>query len=270
MRAISEKDRIILSVAQYYADESTNEASKLLGLPESQVRRTIQKLESQGTIKRVVYINTASLGYRAYTLYAGLHGTEVNARDYFRRVLAKHPNLENLIELGGEYQFLATYFAKTTQDFTEFLHELSGNVGNTMARRVCGERVYWEYSGVKHLCSTPPPARPVRMGDQAAIQIDQLDFKILLAFSTPEGNRISSIAQKVGTASTTVAYRLDRLRDKQIIRNSVYWINPAATGASCFRLHIVFRSLTRSTEAQLLEYCRTHPNILTCVRLVGG
>ena len=185
-------------------------------------------------------------------------------------MLPTYPNLETLLELGGEYQFLVSYFAKTAHDFTDFLHELSKNLGNTPAQRLCSERVYWEYSGVKHLCPTIPPLQPVRMGDQGRIELDALDFKILLAFGGPEGNRTIRIAQQVGIPNTTVAYRLEKLREKNIIKRTVYWINPATSGAICFRLHIVFRHLTKASETQLLEYCRGHPNVLTCIRLIGG
>jgi hypothetical protein len=141
------------------------------------------------------------------------------------------------------------YHARTASHFTDFLNELSDNLKKSMARRICGERVYWEYFGVKHLHPSAFKLLPViRVGNFDQIQIDELDFKILRAFEGDLGSNITNIARQLGGKTSTINYRLENLRKMGIIKRAVYWINPVISGMNCFRLHLVFRSLTKSIE----------------------
>ncbi|MCB0334956.1 MAG: AsnC family transcriptional regulator [Bdellovibrionales bacterium] len=273
MGQLSDKEKEILIVAQYRADDSVTETARLLGLPESQVRRTLQKCKKDGTIKRIPYFNIFLVGYRIYSTYFALSGSDEKARHYCRKKLGENRVVEGIMELGGDYQFHLVSYHTSGQEYAHFLGELSEQMGSNITRRATLERVEWAYFGVKHISPDSTKYEETHINcppGNEIVDLDEIDYKVLRSYQKEDSDRITTIAREAGIPANTAAYRLERLKEKGVILKPHYWINPKVTGVNEFRLHVSLCSITTELNRKLFEFSKSHPNILTALRLIGS
>ena len=85
-------------------------------------------------------------------------------------------------------------------------------------------------------------------------KIDLKDRKILYELDYDSRQSFSKIGKKVGLHKNVVAYRINRLLDKKIIRYFYTAIDSFKLGYNCFRFYLVFRHITPEIRKEIIEY----------------
>ncbi len=98
------------------------------------------------------------------------------------------------------------------------------------------------------------------------IQLDVKDKKILYELDIDARQPDSEIARKVKLSREVVAYRINRLINKGIIRNFVTILNHHALGYWAFRIFFKFRDLSAEKEKEIVDFLKDKVAWLVRVR----
>ncbi len=123
MSMISEKDLAILNLLRENARATVTEISKKVSLPRSTIYEKIKKLKHSGVIKKYsCLVNFNSLGMPIHVKV--LFKVSATNKPAFGGALASAPNINNLIQLGNEYDYLASFIFPSMEYLHNFIDSL--------------------------------------------------------------------------------------------------------------------------------------------------
>ncbi|MBN2603017.1 MAG: Lrp/AsnC family transcriptional regulator [Candidatus Thermoplasmatota archaeon] len=85
-------------------------------------------------------------------------------------------------------------------------------------------------------------------------KLDLKDTKILYNLTINSRQSYSQLGKLVGLSKNIVKYRIDRLMDKEIIKNFFTVIDTFKLGCICARFHYVFQYVTPKTEKEIIDF----------------
>ncbi len=103
-----------------------------------------------------------------------------------------------------------------------------------------------------------------------AVQLDEIDRKILAELQENADRSLDEIARKVGSSKTPVWNRIRKMREQGVIRQQTVILDPDALGLeACF--FVLIRTSEHEAEWQkaFLETVRKRPEVLEAHRLAG-
>jgi len=86
------------------------------------------------------------------------------------------------------------------------------------------------------------------------IKIDKKDRKILYQLDVNSRESLAQIGKKVGLPKNVVAYRINRLRDEEIIKNFYTVIDASKLGYISLRFYLTFQYTTSEIEKEIIDY----------------
>ena len=103
-----------------------------------------------------------------------------------------------------------------------------------------------------------------------AVQLDQVDRRILDALQKDASQSLDDIARQVGASKTPVWNRIRKMRENGVITSNTVTLDPEALGLeACF--FVLIRTSEHETEWQkkFLHTLRERPEVLEAHRLAG-
>lgn len=103
-----------------------------------------------------------------------------------------------------------------------------------------------------------------------AVQLDEIDRKILAELQENADRSLDEIARRVGSSKTPVWNRIRKMREQGVIRQHTVILDPDALGLeACF--FVLIRTSEHEAEWQkaFLESVRKRPEVLEAHRLAG-
>ena len=103
-----------------------------------------------------------------------------------------------------------------------------------------------------------------------AVQIDEIDRKILIQLQEDAGQSLDEIARKVGSSKTPVWNRIRKLREAGVIGRQTMVLDPMALGLeACF--FVLVRTSEHEVEWQrkFLAALKARPEVMEAHRLAG-
>lgn len=103
-----------------------------------------------------------------------------------------------------------------------------------------------------------------------AVQIDEIDRKILIQLQEDAGQSLDEIARKVGSSKTPVWNRIRKLREAGVIGRQTMVLDPQALGLeACF--FVLIRTSEHEVEWQrkFLATLKARPEVMEAHRLAG-
>ncbi|BBX03150.1 AsnC family transcriptional regulator [Mycolicibacterium moriokaense] len=119
---------------------------------------------------------------------------------------------------------------------------------------------------------TKPTARPTRPPkDVQAIELDDVDRRILLTLHGDARISNSALADVAGIAPSTCHARLRRLQDLGVIRGFYTDIDPAAIGLNLqAMISVSLQSNARGKIRSFIQHIRTKPQVMDVYFLAGA
>jgi len=103
-----------------------------------------------------------------------------------------------------------------------------------------------------------------------AVQLDEIDRKILFELQRDAGQSLDDIAGKIGSSKTPVWNRIRKLRAKGVIQKQTVLLDPDALGLeACFFVLVRTSEHDGAWQARFLETLRSRPEVLEAHRLAG-
>jgi DNA-binding Lrp family transcriptional regulator len=266
---ISGREAKILSAIELNADRTTTELQTLTGHHSHTVRYIIQKLERAGVIQKVPFVDMYPLGYQDFGFYFSLASLQSKAKERLLNLLKTSPLVTFLLELGGDYQYGASMYAKHVAEFTQLLDKLSIISENLFFDKSFTLRVSMTRFNRKYLSPDSPIQERSFGNTKAPAEIDQTDEAILQALTKNGGLSQRELARRLGLSFASVNSRLQTLTNKQILHGMTYEINPTKIGMQAFQLLVFAKGLSQSFQEELYLYAKRHPSMVYFVRCIG-
>lgn len=98
---------------------------------------------------------------------------------------------------------------------------------------------------------------------------DALDLRIISALFKSSQASIRNVAREAGIPRTTFEYRMERLKEKGVISNRCFIIDPQKLGILRSRLLIQTQNFDARSREKFMSYCSIHPNIVSLRHILG-
>lgn len=260
---LSEEEKVVLSLVEFYARAPFSEIASSCGLKESSVRYLVKRLIDRGVITgRLPYLNLYLLGFTNYALYFTMNPWSDQDRKEFSRFLSETVQVTWFMEMGGEFQYALTFSGRHVQDLAVLRERISDKFSHIIAGLTVSTRVaLWTFPR-KYLAAQELPTVPEWLqGGVCEPTLDPIDTRVLTALSHDRFDSLRVLAKRAGLPPSTFDRRVRALQDTGVIQGFHYLINAHAIGFEDFRLLVHARGVTRDLTDRLFSFSRSHLNI---------
>ncbi len=141
---LDKKDKLILSLLQEDSTLSVKEISEKIGLTFTPTYERIKNLEKQGVVEKYVAIlNREKLGINI-VVYCNIRLKEQSQKTLkeFEDYISKYDEVQEIISLSGEYDYMLKVVARDMDDYQQFMKEKLAaleNIGRVQSHFVMTE-----------------------------------------------------------------------------------------------------------------------------------
>ncbi len=266
------KDKKIILELEQDCRQSNHQLGRKVGLSPDVVRYRINRLEKNNIIAwHLTFVNFAKLGYTDYGVYINTQHLTKEKEQELIKYLQSHPRISYLAKLGGTYDFLFGTLAKNILDFEQTFSEIMQKIGNHISNKEIATRVHLFHFSKNYLLNHKEPSSkmPHFGGEIQEVKIDLLDQQILTQMSTDARIPIMDFATKLKTPASTIALRLKKLQQKEVINGFFTFTRAQSYGFQNYVITLRFKRITPKEEQKLYTYCQQHPNITYLIKTVG-
>jgi len=242
------KDRKILYELDINCRQSNTQIGKKVGLKKDVVSYRIKRMQDENIIIDFwTAINTFKLGYHVYRIYITFQYVNENIK---REISKQFEEYENTWVVYSTYRsevdFGVVIWIKNIYEFYQFWEKILDRYGDFFAKSVVS--IYTQAVCYKKSYLVPDnydkSARKmyVATSGEKAIEIDEIDFKILNEIALNARMPLIELAEKLGCSSQTISYRIQNLIKNGVIQAFRVRINLSQFDLQFYRVDIYLRS----------------------------
>lgn len=101
------------------------------------------------------------------------------------------------------------------------------------------------------------------------VEIDRKDRKILYELDRDSRQAFSALAKKVGLSKDSVFYRVEKMKEKGIIKGFHTLINVGKLGFYSFRLYLKFENIDPKKKEEIIEFLKKEKIVMWIVSIDG-
>ncbi|MCB0354014.1 MAG: Lrp/AsnC family transcriptional regulator [Bdellovibrionales bacterium] len=269
---ISTAEGRILSAYQFQADTPVVHIARQLKCQPHTIHYTLRKFQELGVLRRGAFVNLALLGLTLYQMYFSLSGAGIRRKKRLLESLHKHYRVSWYGELGGNFQYGVSFYAREPNDARAFLDEIAQVTGDGVSRKSLATIAKVHFLNKTYLPGSRKADRDVvSISSSAGTQaIDSKDHAILSALLREDCDSLQTISRVTGIARTTVEHRLKALRENQLLHRQIFRISASKLGFHVYRVLIRSRGLSEKSFAALLEFARATPSVVALNETLGA
>lgn len=271
---LSIPERRILYTVLMNARLSVQEIARHLGCSAPVVQHAVRKFRDAGLISRRVMIDIFRLGFASHDVYLTLSSEGQRKKTEIAQFLASSSCTTMVLEVGGEYDFFVRTVTRTSAELASFNHDLSTRFGSLFLKKDVAVTVRHSVFGEKMLVMDPALYAECFYDvgpslNKAPVELDVLDHRLLYALAGPEHSTSRALAQSLGTAPSTVDYRMRRLESAGVICGDMHEIRGSMIGLSNYIVLVGMKGVAETHYQQFLAFAKSHPNITHLTFEVG-
>lgn len=267
---LSDQQRKVLSIIQIDGEQSVVQMARRARLSASAVRRSLDQLLERGIVHRRTVINPFAMGFTMYGILLRCSGRAYDQREDLISFLVDSPKVSYVGEIGGAFALRIGIVTRTHQQNTNFFDSLVAKFGDFLEERnVLTVQGLIDYP--LQCLGVSSNVKPLAIRSHAIVQeADAVDHAILRKLSEVGNRSMAQIGREIGVPSTTVEYRVARMRQREIIVGTRYLIDVSKFGFSSFVQFVRIRGCGHVARQRMLEFCHRHPNIYYSVHFNGN
>ncbi len=241
---------------------------KKIKMSQQMISYRVKSMVSDGAIQGyyplVDYSRFGCLNFRVYF--------KINyvSKERFAELIKKisdHKNITRVMECDGRYDLLTVFAAKNPSSFNKMFRELIESNQKQLKNYVILTTVVEHYYSRNYL-GGKTERDTIIGGDREEVKIDDTDRKIIKAIL--EGKKTTvEIAGVAGVTPRTVVSRLRKMKRMGIIKGYRMIINTRKIGIFTDKVLIKYHNLSIDREKELMNFCRTNPNITEVIKTFG-
>lgn len=268
---LSERDRKVLGSLELHADLPLAQVRKRTGLRDHSIRYALDKLLDRRIITRVPFIDIYPLGLVDYAIYFSIAPEREALTQQLLVYLERSPMVSWLAVHGGNYQYGMAISAQRHSQVTLFLDRLGEKFPDIIVHKALSIRVSLTLFSRKYLVGSNESIETLTFGNShVSHSIDEKDHYILRALQNSGTKSLRNIADSLDMAPATLAYRMEQLRRKKVLRGFMYQIDSSRLGLQSFRLLLQLRGMSTTVRSALFDFSKRHPHVCYLIECLGN
>lgn len=268
---ISEKDRIFLANFALGAELSVRDLAKRCEMSESTVRYTRDSLLDRGLIKPVYHIDMFSLGYIDCTAFINRGVESSSSRRRVEQKMISHPRVMALFQMGGGCQYMVWLQVKKLFEIEDLFALIRPDKSGATFEKSIRLALDWTVFTPNYLAPKHSKRSSISVSAQASLAtIDDVDEKILQGLSRHPEMSLATLARTIQINPNTLIYRVDKLKERGIIRGLTYILQIDKLGIQTYRVLLVDRGLSSEQKNLLRNKFEACPNVVAALLCTGN
>jgi DNA-binding Lrp family transcriptional regulator len=269
MVKIDKKDRKIMYQLDLNSRQSLTSIGKKVGLPKNVVLYRINKLEKKGIIKNYyTVVDVHKLGYNILRFYFTYQYTNPDIKreiiDYFKK--SKYTTIIHHVE--GPYELVIYVYTKNLNEFYPFWQKTLVKYRDYFATQQLALYHKEIMYDLNFLTKNKKPRKTVEVyKGKNPVEIDDVDYKILTYISADARMSAVEIAEKLDVTTVTVANRIKKLVEEEIIQWFRTNFDLTKIGYRWYKVDIDLKD--HKKIKQIIEYLSRNPNFVGVDRTLG-
>ncbi|MFH1970805.1 MAG: Lrp/AsnC family transcriptional regulator [Patescibacteria group bacterium] len=264
------KDRRILSLLDVNSRQPNSKIAKQVGLSKDVVNYRIKKLEEGGFIKGYyTVIDFSKFEYFSIRVYLKLLDTSLEQERKIIDYLVKNKNVFFVAEIEGLYDIGLGTWVKDIYEFEKFWLEFKKKFKKHIGKdQLSIFTKAYHFHRAYILEKKKDEIKPEIFGGNKTIELDEKDISILKLLAQNARIPIIDISDKLDIPPRTVDFRIKQMERKDIIQGYRFIFNFSLFGYEYYKVDLNLKDITRLNE--LIDYAKTHPNIIYIDQTIGG
>lgn len=263
------KDKRILYELDKNSRLSSSQIAKKVKLNKNTVNYKIKRLEELGVIKGYyAVIDSSKLGFFSVRVYLKFFNTtneqEVELVDW----LKEHDQVGVIGKIEQVYDLVFMAYMKNIYEFDKIWMDFK-----TKFRKYFWKEKVQIFSKVFHYPRRyffrdekfTPTKQLIGEGD--LINYDEFDFNILRILARDSKTPLLEIAKKLDTSPRTIAFRIKRLENKEVIQAYRVHIDLEKIGYQYYKINFILNNFDKYN--QFLQFCDMIPEIIYFDRTIS-
>lgn len=234
-------------------------------------RYETSRLEARSIARPSVLIDPFRLGLLQYQVYLAIGFDKKEARDRFIRFLENSSQIIWYAHLGGSTQYGFTLCVRTQTEVPIFFEKLIKESGILIVlKRIAQITLFalFQKSYLSPTANSPRTAIYMNAGD--TVEISSEERKALAAALESPQLSLAERAKRSGSARSSMALRLERLKEKKVFLREIYLISARRMGFQTFRFLISLKGFREQIEKRFLRFCEVNANIVSLSACIGS
>ncbi len=268
---LSDLERRLIVSWNLCADLSVREIAQRADVRQHQARHALMSLARRGIIIPMYLIDNYGLGFSDYGLFFSPSAESSELRRRFEQSLMRHPRVIWLARMSGSFQYGATFMAQRPHEVVDFFSWMQPLSQGAYAHKTTRIAIDCTWFSPNYLSPDITERTTVSVTSRVEPpKLDDTDKKILTTMTEHPASSTTQLASLTGMSKSSLAYRIDRMREAKIIRGRMYSIKNYILGIFMYRVMIVDCGLTAAQRAYMYEICSRCPNVVAYVVCTGN
>ena len=267
MYKIDQLDKKIIAELDMNARMPLSKLAKAVRRSREVVNYRIKNLTSKGIISGTqTFFNPAKLGYSLYRVLIRLDTLDKNILNNFQEYFIKAQNVMWFAQLGGKWDYIIEFFAKNANEFNQLLNSSISKFQDYIKLYetsiildiYCYKRKYI-YDNKKDFSFSI-------LGKIDNINLDKTDLKIIRKLKSDAQLSNTEIAKQLNLSRNTIKYRIEKLKQLNIISGYKLFFHPQSLGYNSYKLFFSMQKLSSQKDREFFEFANQHLNIIFALR----
>lgn len=262
---LNETERAVAMAAQFGAELTVRELAAQMNVRPHSVQYALTSLLERRVLRPWVAINHYALGFEQFDIFFSISSSSSAAKDKLLEALAGDSRILWYAELGGDFQYAFSLYAKNIAEAALLLEQLARRGRALLVKKQIAAVVFFSLFKKKYLAPQRSGLsrgsiqfiRPAEM-----VSLDHVDNRVLAAlYDQPLASRVA-MGKSLGMPRSTVELRIKRLRERGVLLAFIYHISAAYVGAHSYKILIFVRGIRPELRDKLFKYAELAPNVV--------
>jgi Lrp/AsnC family leucine-responsive transcriptional regulator len=276
---ITEKDILILKKLFEDGRKSSSSISKEIDMGREIINYRIKRLIKENLIvKFIPQINEKALHYQEYIVLLQLNlEDEVSKQEFVQKAIG-NKYLVWTVKSDSGWDLIVRLFASSIDEFKEKLSEILESFSDVLTSYytiISSDKIKEgeKEQIVKRLFQEDLPKKDFKVlkeTETLSISLDEKDKKILQLLESDARIQYKEIAEDLQMSSDTVKYRIERMKEQNVIEKFMPVINFSKLGFFQFACVIRFNYLTEKEHHEISKYFQELPQVMRAIKSLNS
>ncbi len=270
MYLLSKKDKRLLEELDENARQSITSIAKNIGVSKEVARYRMQRLEKDNVIT-VYYpiLDISTINYAFFRVLLSFENITPEKEQELITHLQSQPNIAWLATLEGNWDLVLVIWSKNVYDFKEKIDLVLANYNMHIKEKIVTIATKIYHFKKKYLYETTTDSCLLYGEHKKTMEIDAIDYQILLALSMDARTPLTTIAKNTKLTANAVNYRIKRMEKGGLILGYRANININKLSLQHFKVFLYIHATTKSEKKRLIEYLSRNPHVVYITEAVG-
>jgi Lrp/AsnC family transcriptional regulator len=268
--SIDHTDREILAALDFGARQGLAPITEKVCISPQLLDYRLKSLRKRGILVgfRPV-IDSFRLGFQYYRLFVRLSDTSPKRVAKIALFAKKTRQVLWCYQMNGRYNLVLSFWARSVREFEGLTLDFLTQHGDAIADYNQDQIYRLRHFSIDRLLGKRSSSMVDIEESDEVFAIDELDQSILRALTTDSRQAYSAIAHSCGTSDKVVAYRVERLEERKIIRGYRPILNWPLLGRHHWKVFIRLNLNRRGIVEKALNYIYKSPEVFCTLHGVG-